>query len=409
MVKRVVVAALIPIMVFTTLVVQAGLLEPRCMYVLAGYAGWVGVSGSGTVYAYDMDGYLHILKPGKNSIVSRIGPVARGSTGHLLIAQPPLGDYILYVVSGDTGQILNAVGPQGDYLWSSFIPGQVMALAVSPGGDRVAVAYREPQPPPGQLKVVVEVIEKGKRVNSFALTFPGITEAKLLSIAVSDNGRVAVYMPGAEELRVYGENGVLEWRVSTPGVPELLCMSRQGDLVAAAVNVQGGVILESYSDGEELASIPLGAARAALSPDCTHAVAAKDSSIFLASLVTGERRNLTALPRVSVLSISSQGEYILAAGGYSFYIISKRGTVVGNGYTLDQIQNVAIGAGGSPGVIVDDKARLYCIENPEAEHLSLSLKLLALGIVFVAGLILLLRISRSERRVEEAEDEEIFP
>ncbi len=406
---RAIVSALILALVAAASIAQAGLLKPECMYALTGYAGWAGVSESGTVYAYDMDGYLHILKPGKNSIVSRVGPIARDPAGHLLIAQPPMGDYVVYVVSGEAGQIVNAQGPEGEFLWSTFIPGQVIALAVSPKGGKVAVAYRELQPPPGKLKVVVSIIEGGKRSSSFTLTLPGITEARLLSLAVSDNGLVAVYLPGAGELRVYEGDGGLNWYTSTSGVPERICMSPRGDLVVTVIRAQDGATLESYSEGERLASISISASKIALSPDCTHAAIAQESNVLIASLVTGEKRNLTVLPRVSSLSVSSEGEYVLAAGGYSFYVISKRGKVVGNGYTLDKIQNSAISASGSIGVVIDDKARMYCIENPEAQHLALSLKLLALGVAFVAGLILLLRISRGEERREEVEDEEIFP
>ncbi len=402
----------IALLAFLSAITALAGLSAKWTYALPDRLLWASISENGDrVFLYSSEGYLYVIdSKGRETAVLRPGPLAKDLSGELVIGSPSEGNGVIYAVTGEAGQVAEYVGSKGEREWSVFLPGRIVTMAISPSGKYIAIALLPLKLGTGEITITVSLINGGKASQPVSLGLGGVTEARTLRVAVSDRGDIALYNPSVSRIQVYSRDGSLSWESPQVGPPSQICMSPDGITIVSVERTPEGFQARVYRVGEgEALNVSLGKIYA-IGPECRRAAYyGSNSTIRLVNLETGQEISLGVVPVVEALSISTKGTYVLAVGGYRYTLFSQRGTV-GDGFTLSPIQEAAISARGKAILLVDSWNRAYYVPNPEAERLGMVLKMLMLGVAFVAGLILILRFGRrrTPERGEEHE-EEIFP
>ncbi len=411
--SSIIVVALIMLVAFMPVIAVAEITpgEAKWRYSCAGFVKALGVTEDGkTVFILDSQGYLYVLdSDGKERVVRRLAGVASDIRGRPIFLVPPESKQAIVAEPGDNGEFLYSLDNKGGRAWAVFVPGVIIAIDTSSDGHYVAAAYRAASLPGGVVKVTIKLLKDGNHIQSWVVTLVNAADLSNFRITVSSDGEVALYNPSKKSIDIYTKDGALVNSYPVSSTPETLKISKGGDmLVYCSGQGSCSIIKINPQGGGPAWSVNTSGSLVAFTPSIDTLAVYNNNTVLL----YGADGNLKAeiLTRKPVfMALDNRGRYVAVGSDYTVSLYTSGGREVLESITLSRISLGVISGNGKAVVVADSMGRVYYYLNPQEEKLSTIVEILALGAIFMIGLLGLIRYLNRPRKSVEEEEEEIFP
>jgi WD40 repeat protein len=410
--KSSIILIILIILLNTTIISQTYTSGSKWKYSTIGYVKSLGLTDSGTTFILDSENFLYIINTkGEEVSVKRYFPIAVTASGRPVFSVAQEGDLAIVAETGREGQIYYAITDDGDLKWKVYIPGYTVQYSVDSRGNILAVAYRPVKTEAGTIKVIISIFNRGEKVGSWSVMLPSAVQMANLKISNPSNDRIAVYDPATNRIEVYSFNGELLAGVEEKRTIRALWLSPSGDLIAYTTTSSSGCNLTFYS-------IIYNRVWSVKADDCILGV---DSKISVAAVYSGNYTIIVYDYRGNKLGSilfqspqyvipSEKGNYIMIVGEYTVSLFLVNGEEILSGTTLDRITSASFSPNGKYLTVADASGRVYYYVNPESEKLSMTVKMLLAGVLFLLALLALVKYLRGqEKPALSGEGEEIFP